>query len=488
MSTGVARLRTVRGAEASRKSELIRFRRAVALIGMTLVLPGSAQLMRGNKPVGRAALRVVGLIFVGLVAGWIWLGRDGVVKLGLNPEFLAAAEATLIVLAVCWVGLFADAWRLGRPPTLLRTHRTLTAFLSLVLIAAVSVPTAWSARLLNTHRAVVQNIFTPGPVVPLPGGRLNVLLLGGDGGNNREGIRTDSVTLASIDVGTGKTVLFSLPRNMQYVQFPPASPMAERFPNGFPQFLYEIYTYAAGHPEIYPKSKDPGARAVMEAVAQTLGLDVHYYALVNLEGFRAVINALGGITLRVTERLPIGGGYSLTGAPQPITGWIEPGLQKLSGHKALWYARSRHGSDDYKRMARQRCVMGAILREAKPTSILRHYEDLADAAGHVLTTNLTTGALQLLVDVAPKARNASVTSVQFTNRLINPAMPDIALIRTKVADAIKKSEAVAKPKPKPAATPKPGKGKKGAKIATPAPTPTTDPGQPVALADACQYK
>jgi polyisoprenyl-teichoic acid--peptidoglycan teichoic acid transferase len=477
-------VRTHRGVEAARRSELIRFRRAVALIGMTLLLPGSAQLMRGSKPVGRAALRVVGLVFVCLVGGYIWLGRDGVIKLGLNSTFLACAEATLTVLAMCWVALFADAWRLGRPPTLLRTHRVLTASLTLALMAAVTVPTAWSARLLDTHRDVLQEVFEEGGVVPLPQGRLNVLLLGGDGGNNREGIRTDSITLASIDVGTGKTVLFSLPRNMQFVQFPPGSPMAERYPNGFPDFFFSIYTYAADHPELYPKSKNPGARAVMEAVAQTLGLDVHYYALVNLEGFREVINALGGITLRVERRLPIGGGVSLTGVPQPIVGYIEPGLQKLNGYKALWYARSRHGSDDYERMARQRCVMGAILREANPMTILTHYQELAKSTKHVLTTNLTTGALKLLVDIAPKARNADQTSVQFTNRLINPAFPDIEFIRAKVADAIAKSEKVA-PAPAVKATPKPGQKPKKKAVATPKPV---DPTQPVALKDACQYK
>ena len=478
-------MRTHRGVEAARKSELIRFRRALALLGMTLLLPGSAQLIRGSKPVGRAALRVVGLVFMALVGGYIWLGRDGVIKLGLNSTFLAAAEATLTVLAMCWVALFADAWRLGRPPTLLRTHRVLTAGLTLTLIAAITVPTAWSARLLDTHREVLGEVFEEGPVVALPQGRLNVLLLGGDGGDNREGVRTDSVTLASVDVGTGRTVLFSLPRNMQYVQFPPGSPMAEEFPNGFPQFLFSIYTYAAEHPELYPRSKNPGARAVMEAVAQTLGIDVHYYAMVNLQGFREVINVLGGITIRVEERLPIGGGVSLTGVPQPITGWIEPGLQKLNGYKALWYARSRHGSDDYQRMSRQRCVMGAILREANPMTILTHYNELAKSAGHVLTTNLTTGALGLLVEVAPKARNADVTSVQFTNRLINPAFPDIEFIRAKVAEAIEKSERP--PAPAAKATAKPGKkAKKKAVVAT-TPKPV-DPTQPVALKDACQYK
>jgi anionic cell wall polymer biosynthesis LytR-Cps2A-Psr (LCP) family protein len=136
--------------------------------------------------------------------------------------------------------------------------------------------------------------------------------------------------MASIDMATGKTVMFSLPRNLQYAQFPPGTTMAKQFPNGFPDFFFGIYTWAQENRHLFPNVADPGALAVEQAVAQTLGIPVHYYALVNLAGFQQVVDALGGITLRVGERLPIGGGQNLvTGHKNPIVGYIEPGLQKL---------------------------------------------------------------------------------------------------------------------------------------------------------------
>jgi polyisoprenyl-teichoic acid--peptidoglycan teichoic acid transferase len=477
-------------ADLRRKSELVRFRRALALLGMTLVLPGSAQVMCGSKTVGRAALRVLALCAGVCVIGFLLIGRNGVIKLGLNTTALTMGEVAVTVLALCWLALFVDAWRLGRPPTLRRPHRLVSAGLSLTLMAGITAPMGYGAYLMHLQRNVIKDVFVQGGLGQLYNGRLNVLLLGGDGGLDRTGIRTDSISLASIDVATGKTVLFSLPRNMQYVQFPPGTTMAKHFPNGFPDFAFGIYTWATENRNLFPGVADPGALAVEQAVAQTLGIPVHYYALVNLAGFQSVIDALGGITLRVNERLPIGGGHTMGGAPNPILGWIEPGLQHLDGYHALWYARSRATTTDYDRMARQRCVFGAILRQANPATVLKNYSGLAHSAKKVLTTDLTTGALSRLVDVANLTKNTQVTSVQFTNQVIDPANPDINYIRQKVQEAIAASEAQpvptakptasAKPKPKPAkAKPKPKPTKK--------PTVSAAPGDPQSVDDSCQY-
>ena len=472
-----------------RKSELVRFRRALTLLGMTLVLPGSAQVMCGNKAVGRAALRISALAVTLLVAGALILGRDGIIQLGLDTFALTIGEVAVIVLAVGWLALFVDAWRLGRPPTLRRPHRLAAATISLTLMAGVAAPMAYGAYLIDVQRDLIKDVFREGKTGELYNGRLNVLLLGGDGGLNRRGIRTDSVALASIDMATGKTVMFSLPRNLQYAQFPPGTLMAKQFPNGFPDFFFGIYTWAQENRQLFGKVNDPGALAVEQAVAQTLGIPVHYYALVNLAGFQKVIDALGGITLRVNERLPIGGGTNLvTGRKNPINGYIEPGLQRLDGYHALWYARSRAESlnGDYDRMDRQRCVLGAILNQADPSRVLKAYRDLASAIKHVIATDLTTGALQDLIKVSGKTKQSSVSSVAFTNKVIDSSNPDIAYIRQKVQDAIAKSiaaQAAATASPSPKTTKKPATTKKP----TPAKKTPEAPGTPVELADTCSY-
>ncbi|MGQ0844492.1 MAG: LCP family protein [Sporichthyaceae bacterium] len=454
---------------------------------MTLVVPGSAQFTCGNRAVGRAAMRIAGLVLATLVVGWFSLGRDGIVALGLDTDKLTYFEAALGVLALGWVALFVDAWRLGRPPSLRPHHRVVATTASLTLMAGVATPMAYGAYLIDLQREVVTQLIVPGPTGELYRGRLNVVLLGGDGGLNRRGIRTDSISLASIDVSSGKTDMFSLPRNLQYAQFPPGTVMAKQFPGGFPDFFFGIYTWAQENRALFPKSvRDPGALAVQQAVAQTLGIPVHYYALVNLSGFQKVIDALGGITIRVEERLPIGGGDNqLTGQKNPILGYIEPGLQRLNGYKALWYARSRSGAanGDYDRMGRQRCVFGALLGQADPLNILFNYQKLAGAVDNVVATDLTSGAVEDLIKVAPKAKKAGVASIAFTNALIDAANPDLAFIRAKVASAIAKSEAAAAaPKPTASATPAAKKKASAPKKKAPA------PGQPVELADTCRYK
>jgi anionic cell wall polymer biosynthesis LytR-Cps2A-Psr (LCP) family protein len=483
------------------KADRVRFRRALALLGMTLVLPGSAQVMCGSKLVGRAAWRVLGLSVAICVVGFAIIGRNGVIKLGLNQTALTLGEVVVSVLGLCWVALFVDAWRLGRPPLLRRLQRVVSATLALILMAGIAAPTAYGAYLISLQRNVVTELLVPGPLGELYNGRLNIALLGGDGGLDRTGIRTDSISLASVDVATGKTVLFSLPRNLQYVQFPPGTTMAQHFPNGFPDFAFGIYTWATQNRNLFPGVADPGALAVEQGIAQTLGIPVHYYALVNLAGFQSVVDALGGITLRVNERLPIGGGHQTgvcdlpgggcrEGAANPILGWIEPGLQHLDGYHALWYARSRATTTDYDRMARQRCVFGAILREANPATVLKNYAGLAKSAKKVLVTDLTTGALSTLVGVAGKTKNTEVTSVQFTNRVINPANPDINAMRAKVQTAIAASVATPAPTVTATASAKPTKAAKAKIKPTPKPTKKpvkTVPGDAEAVDDNCQY-
>ncbi|HUR74976.1 MAG TPA: LCP family protein [Sporichthya sp.] len=473
-------------ADVTRRSELVRFRRALVLLCMTLVLPGSAQLVCGNKVVGRAALRVMGILAVGtLIVVWRE-GKSGLLELGFESWALVALQTGIVVLGLCWLALFMDAWRLGRPPTLVKRHRLTCSVLSLALMSVVAAPAAFSANLIQEHRAFLDKTFTKGGVRDLYKGRLNILLLGGDGGDDRKGIRTDSITLASIDVSNGKTVLFSLPRNLQYAQFPPGTPMEAQFPNGFPDFFFGIYTYGSEHPELFQGAKDPGALAVQQAVAQILGVPVHYYALVNLAGFESVVNALGGVTLRVEQRLPIGGGKSLSGLQMPIRGYIEPGLQKLDGYHALWYARSRSSTDDYDRITRQKCVMGAILRAADPAKILFNYQKLTKASRQVLTTDLSIDAVQRLIGVVGEAKSQKMTSVQFIPPAIDPAAPDLNYIRAQVQKALLDA-ANPNPTPTPTATPKKKKKKPTASATPSMAADNVVPGESVSIDDTCRY-
>lgn len=265
-----------------------------------------------------------------------------------------------------------------------------------------------------------------------------MLFLGGDGGPNRRGVRTDSVIVAVVDTRSGNTTLIGVPRNLQRVRFRPGTPMARRFPGGFPDFLFGIYTYAEDHPAVRPGSKHPGADLLKDTIGYNLGLRIDNYALVNMAGFIRVINTLGGIQVRVLERIPIGGqktqdGTRILAYPHD---YLEPGLYRhMTGRQALWFARSRFGSTDYARMARQRCVLGALVRQVDTRTGLAAFARLTGPRG-VLQTDIPVTKFQALATLGYRVRAAEIRGITLGPPLINGANPDWAKVRATVRAAI----------------------------------------------------
>ena len=120
--------------------------------------------------------------------------------------------------------------------------------------------------------------------------------------------------------------------------------------------------------------------------------------MVNLQGFKDLVDAVGGVTLNVRSPIPVGGLGS------DVTGYIQPGVRKLDGHDTLWYSRAREGSDDYSRMARQKCVMGAMLHQISPQSAVMNFQEIAAASSAMISTNIPRGELERFVSLALKAR------------------------------------------------------------------------------------
>lgn len=412
-------------------------RRAVTLLLITTVAPGLAQMLLGDRRIGRWALRLWALLVAcPVLLGAVWLvDRTVVLRLITWPLLLGAVAVLLMAGAVIWPALLVDAWRLGNVHQLPTRARRWVAVLLAVLVVLTAGTTLAAGRRLWAARDLIANVFGSGTSVQVVDGRYNVLLLGGDAGKNRIGLRPDSITLASIDADKGGTVLFSLPRNLQNVRFPAGTPAARALPHGWSCgdacLLNALYTWGSQHADLFPGARDPGAAAMMQAVQGVTGLPVSSYVLIDLQGFRSLIDAMGGIELTSVTRVPIGGETS------PISGYIEPGRQHLDGYHALWYARSRTGSSDYARMARQRCVMSAMLNQLDPATALKHFQGIAAASQKVVGTDIPAGDLATFIELAAKAKQQKITSVQFVPPLIHPARPDFAAIRSQVKAALR---------------------------------------------------
>lgn len=439
-------------------------RRGWWLVGMNILIPGSAQVLAGDRRLGRFGLGATLALWVALAAAIVtWFAAPTVIyTIASNSIALWVIALGLVFYAVLWLVLTFDTLRLVRLVRTQPSARAPIAALATVVLVLASGGAAYGAYLATTASGFLSTVFAAGPSEPPVDGRYNILLLGADTGPDREGTRPDSMTVASIDAETGQAVLIGLPRNLEDIHFPADSPMASAYPNGYGTeqgclvdvcLLNSIYTEAEQvTPKLYPdaaaRGSSPGIEAMRDAAEGVTGLTIQYYALIDMQGFEALIDALGGVEITVDERLPIGGDQYL----QNVDGWVEAGTQRMNGYTALWYARSRYSATDYDRMQRQRVLQEAILRQFTPANVLTKFQAVAQAGAETVRTDIPQSMLGYFVDLAGKTRELPVQTVELTpDNGVDPGYPDWDLVHGLIQEAL--AAATAEPA---ATTPAPG--------------------------------
>ena len=427
-------------------------KRAWWLVGLNLLIPGSAQLLAGSRRLGRfgvaATFVLWALAAIGIVLWLFW--RVAALTIAGSVIGLWVIAAVLVFYAALWLVLTLDTLRLVRLVKTAPGARPLLAGVAVIALFAVSGTAAFGAWVAANTSGFVAEVFTAGEVEPPVDGRYNFLLLGGDAGEGRDGLRPDSITVASVDATTGEAVLIGLPRNLELVPFAAGSPMADRYPNGYGAegcevdvcLLNSIYTEVELFaPELYPDAvaggTSPGIEATRDAVEGITGLTIQYIVTIDMAGFEVLIDALGGVTLNVTSRVPIHADESFT----TVAEWIEPGVQTLDGYHALWFARSRHDTTDYDRMQRQRQLQQAIIEQFTPANILTKVQSVAEAGANVVGTDIPQSMLGVLIELAAKTRELPIGSLELTpENDVAPEFPDFPYIRELVAEATAEAE------------------------------------------------
>jgi LCP family protein required for cell wall assembly len=220
---------------------------------------------------------------------------------------------------------------------------------------------------------------------------INILLLGNDGELSDDGfLRTDTMIIVSINRDTGTVAMLSLPRDL-YVYITDWTMQRLN--------LAYIHGETAGF-------TDGGFGQIRSTILYNFGINVHYYAMVDLTGMRAIIDRIGGIELAVDcaiQDLPLIGADvpAAAGAPD-VDGFrtLPVGYYQMTGGEALWYARSRHNSIEFDRGRRQQQVLRAIWRKARDTGLLANVLPLWNELQPYLQTNLTIEDLISLVPIA----------------------------------------------------------------------------------------
>ncbi|HEX4811756.1 MAG TPA: LCP family protein [Nonomuraea sp.] len=414
---------------------------SITLTLASAVLWGVAHLAVDRRKTG-VALMAAYVLMLAAVLTVLTAFSTRLLSVAVQPRWLTGLTAGIVAVALAWTAVIVRSYVLVRPPRSDAAGRVFSTALTIALCALVLTPTVYAARVAHLSRDVVNSLFTTtggAPIVandPWNGAdRVNFLLLGADAAPGRPGVRTDSMTVASVDVETGATTLFGLPRNLQRVPLP-RGPARDAFPWGFtgtgpqtPGLLNEVFQYAEDHPEVVPGHQrgQRGPALIKQTIGDILGIPVSYYAMIDMKGFAEIVDAMGGVRVTVKEPIVYG---------RHREGLLPAGTRRLTGEQALWYGRSRTDSDDYVRMGRQKCLLNAVAQQADPLTVLNSFERLAAATKRAISTDIPQDLLPALAELAQKVKDSRMRSLSFVPPLIDTAAPDWSLIRRKVSAAL----------------------------------------------------
>lgn len=513
------------------------FRRSAALTAASAILPGAGLL--GAKSRWAKILGILipsGFLLLLVLLAWqAIMNTKRVLGWVASPKALVVIMMALIIGAIGLPLLIATTHLLTRPRGLEMAKRGIGAGLVVALTFVTSAPLAVGARYTLSQLDLLSKVFREGPAPGQPTidpgaanpwentPRVNILLLGADSTGSRiadnKGSyipRTDTIMVASINTSTGDTALIQIPRNVQHTPFPAGSKLEQLFPRGFrgagneqEWFVNAIWerTVSGDMPqmaEAVSSAPYPGAEALKQGVEGITGLHMDYFALVNIDGLQALIDAMGGVKLNVNRKLPIGGDHSTGARPHA---WLDSGPEQLlDGYHAMWYARSRFDSSDYDRMARQSCLVNAVIKQANPTTMATSYEAIAQASSEMVMTDIPRNVVEPLTGLALKVKDGNVSRLAFVdgNHGFIYGNPDFAEMRRTVQSVIDPSSVANEPTDSstsaaPTSSAAPSTAKPSATSTAPSQPAQTNPQQPSetpsaaaspaaeGVSDACAY-
>lgn len=288
--------------------------------------------------------------------------------------------------------------------------------LILVLLSGILVGGSFLVNAGKTFRGSLFGLLQNNRLRGEDAGRVNILLAGNsadDAGHSGAEL-TDSIMILSIDTKDNTAFMMSIPRDL-YVDIPGHgfAKINEAYPDGENDHFSE---------DGYP---DGGMGLLDKVITQDLGLELHYYALIDYSAFRDAVNAVGGIDVNIQSTDP-------RGLYDPSRDWTKPyraplvklsnGPHHLDGQEALNLARARgdtygsYGYDqaDYTRTANQRMMLVALKAKATSASVALNpikIASLLDSFGNNVSTDFQTTEVRRLADIAKKIPDSSITSV-----------------------------------------------------------------------------
>ncbi|HEX2911196.1 MAG TPA: LCP family protein [Chloroflexia bacterium] len=234
-------------------------------------------------------------------------------------------------------------------------------------------------------------------------GRVNIVILGVDRRpNDNEGTRSDTILVMSVDQDAKTANMLSIPRDL-WVKIP-----------GYGSNRINA-AYSLGDGE---RPGQGGPPLVKETILQNFGLKIDYFVEVDFNGFRSIVDAIGGINIDVKKPL-IDNEY-----PTEDYGikriYIPAGLQHMDGQTALEYARSRHSDSDLGRNQRQQEVVLAVREQGINLGLITNTK-LQSALQGAIKTDLQPGDILGLAQIAVGMKRDAIKQFSIDANSAHPA-------------------------------------------------------------------
>lgn len=254
------------------------------------------------------------------------------------------------------------------------TAPTLTPFQP-IAPTATPAPTEAPTSTPTPEITVVPTATSYIPSYVIPEDQIRILILGSDYRPGR-GFRTDVIMLLVLNPKAGTATLTSFPRDL-YVTIP-----------------------GVGMERINTAQAYGGFALTQATFQQNFGISPDYYMMTNFDGFKGIINTLGGINVNVASML-----YDECNSAVPIRdgqGYctVYAGIQPMDGETALWYVRSRHTSSDFDRTRREQEVLTALFQKLISLNALNRASELYDTFKASVETNIPLTEIASLLPLA----------------------------------------------------------------------------------------
>lgn len=334
------------------------------------------------------------LILIGLLGVWRLVAMgDALVTAGRGGSWRRPLPVTtFLVLALVVVGVHGAL----ASATWLVYDASRDIFVGVTDPDAGPSPTPVDSGASVSPGAVVPPTPQPSPAVART--RINILLTGIDSDERRTQKLNDTLLVVSVDRETGDIAMISFPRDLARLPTPSGGTFKGK--------INSLMTYAERHPKEYPHG--PMA-ALTDQIGYLLGSPVDYYAAVNLDGFKKLIDRIGGVTVDVTTAID-DPGYGGWEQPGRIGFKLSKGRHNLDGETALAYVRTRKGAgdNDFNRARRQQQLLVALQHKLIDPGMLPNLPGILKDATKTLTTNFPPEQLSDMLALARRTDDATV--------------------------------------------------------------------------------